>query len=136
MRRSPIGASSETAICWSRVSLDFLRSLDALAAPELRALKLKTQYGFDDLKIVHTRHGAGDRKSGFDERCATFDFTPLLGQQYVDGQREQGRLRAHKIVGWPKLEVVRALNPKPERPFDNNRATAVYAPHFDQRLSS
>ncbi|MGI9421017.1 MAG: hypothetical protein ACR2RA_24595 [Geminicoccaceae bacterium] len=117
-------------------NLDFFRSLDALVTPERHALNLRTDYGLDGLKIIHTRHGAGDREGGFDERCAAFDFTLLPGQKYVDGLRDHGFLGAHALVGWPKFEVVERLKPDPERLFDNDHPTVVYTPHFDQRVSS
>ncbi|MDH3660461.1 MAG: hypothetical protein OEU92_10610 [Alphaproteobacteria bacterium] len=117
-------------------NLDFFRSLDVLVTPERHALRLRRTFGLTDLKIVHTRHGAGDREGGFDERCAEFDFTLLPGQKYVDRLRDNGFLRRHALVGWPKFEVMRALKPKPERLFDNDKPTVVYAPHFDERVSS
>ena len=117
-------------------NLDFFHSLDALVTPERNALKLKSRFGLDDLKIVHTRHGAGDRRGGFDERCAAFDFTLLPGQKYVDGLREHGFLGAHAMVGWPKFEVMASLRPRRERLFDNDNPTVVYAPHFDESVSS
>jgi hypothetical protein len=116
-------------------NLDFFRSLDALVTPERHALRLR-KLGLTDLKIIHTRHGAGDREGGFDERCAEFDFTLLPGQKYVDRLSENGFLRRHAMVGWPKFEVMRALKPKPARLFDNDKPTVVYAPHFDQLVSS
>lgn len=117
-------------------NLDFFRSLDALVTPERNALNLRSRFGLEDLKIIHTRHGAGDREGGFDARCAEFDFTLLPGQKYVDGLREHGFLGAHAMVGWPKFEVMQALKPKAERFFDNDNPTVVYAPHFDERVSS
>lgn len=117
-------------------NLDFFRSLDALVTPERNALNLRSKFGLDDLKIIHTRHGAGDREGGFDERCAAFDFTLLPGQKYVDGLSTHGFLGTHAMVGWPKFEVMRALKPKRERLFDNDNPTVVYAPHFDERVSS
>lgn len=117
-------------------NLDFFRSLDVLVTPERHALQLRKRFGLTDLKIIHTRHGAGDRKGGFDARCAEFDFTLLPGQKYVDGLSEHGFLGRHAVVGWPKFEVMQKLKPEPERLFDNDNPTVVYAPHFDEHLSS
>jgi hypothetical protein len=121
-----------------RNNLDFLRSLDALVTPERHSMKLRTRYGLHDLKMIHTRHGAGDRRGGFDDRSGTFDFTLLPGQKYVDRLRELGYLRpgAYAMAGWPKFEVVRGLQRGRERFFDNENPTVVYNPHFDQRVSS
>ena len=49
-----------------RDNLDFFRSLDVLVVAEKTSLVLKSRYGLKRLKIIHTRHGAGDRAIGFD----------------------------------------------------------------------
>ena len=121
-----------------RNNLDFFRTLDALVAPERHCLKLRTKYGLTDLKLIHTRHGAGDREGGFDERLGAFDFTILPGQKYVDRLNELGYLRpgAYAVAGWPKFEVVRGLKRETKRFFDNDNPVVVYNPHFDQTVSS
>src|ERR1051325_1436317 len=53
-------------------NLDFFRSLDVLVVAEKTSLILKTRHGLKDLRIVHTRHGAGDRAIGFDKASAGF----------------------------------------------------------------
>jgi hypothetical protein len=117
-------------------NLDFFRSLDALVTPERYALNIRGDADLDNLKIIHMRHGAGDREGGFDSRCADFDFTLLPGQKYVDRLRDHGFLRDHAVIGWPKFEAIQRPKPTPERLFDNDRPTVVYAPHFDERVSS
>src|SRR3569623_2473795 len=62
-----------------RDNLDFFRSLDVLVVPEQTSLVLKTRYGLDKLKIVHTRHGAGDRAIGFNAASAAFDHVLASG---------------------------------------------------------
>lgn len=121
-----------------RNNLDFFRSLDALVTPERHSMKLRTQYGLTDLRMIHTRHGAGDREGGFDDRSGSFDFTLLPGQKYIDRLRELGYLRpgTYAATGWPKFEVVRSLKRECERFFDNANPTVVYNPHFDQSVSS
>jgi hypothetical protein len=121
-----------------RNNLDFFRSLDALVTPERHSMKLRTQYGLKDLRMIHTRHGAGDRAGGFDDRSGAFDFTLLPGQKYVDRLRELGYLRpgAYATAGWPKFEVVGGIRRARERFFDNGNPTVVYNPHFDQKVSS
>jgi hypothetical protein len=121
-----------------RNNLEFFRSLDALVTPERHSMKLRTRYGLQSLRMIHTRHGAGDREGGFDDRSGAFDFTLLPGQKYVDRLRELGYLRpgAYATAGWPKFEVVRNMNRKRERFFNNANPTVVYNPHFDQRVSS
>ncbi len=119
-------------------NLDFFRSLDALVAPERHCLLLRTRWGLNDVRMIHARHGAGDREGGFDDKSGSFDFTLLPGQKYIDRLKEIGYLRpgAYAAVGWPKFEVVRGLNPDKQRFFDNDNPVVVYNPHFDQKVSS
>jgi hypothetical protein len=119
-------------------NLDFFHSLDALVAPERHCMKLRTQYKLEGVRMIHARHGAGDRKGGFDDRSGAFDLTLLPGQKYVDRLQEIDALRpdSYAVVGWPKFEVVRGLNSEPVRFFDNDNPVVVYNPHFDQRVSS
>ena len=121
-----------------RHNLDFFRTLEALVAPERHCLRLRTKYGLTDLKLIHTRHGAGDREGSFDDRSGAFDLTLLPGQKYVDRLTALGYLPpdAYAVVGWPKFEVVRGLKPQPLRFFDNDNPVVVYNPHFDQTVSS
>ena len=121
-----------------RHNLDFFRNLDALVAPERHCFKLRTRYGIEGLKMIHTRHGAGDRKGGFDDRSGAFDLTLLPGQKYVDRLEEMGALEEGKyaVAGWPKFEVVRGLARPLPRLFDNDNPTVVYNPHFDQGVAS
>jgi hypothetical protein len=119
-------------------NLDFFRSLDALVAPERHCIILRNEWKLDDLILIHARHGAGDRKGGFDEKSGAFDLTLLPGQKYVDRLKEMNALRegAYAAVGWPKFEVIRGLQKERKRFFDNDNPVVVYNPHFDQRVSS
>jgi len=119
-------------------NLDFFRSLDALVAPERHCLLLRTKWGLSDLRLIHARHGAGDRKGGFDDKSGSFDLTLLPGRKYIDRLQEIDYLRpgAYAAVGWPKFEVVRGLNSEKKRFFDNDHPVVVYNPHFDQKVSS
>jgi CDP-glycerol glycerophosphotransferase (TagB/SpsB family) len=119
-------------------NLDFFRTLDALVAPERQCMKLRTHYGLEDLIMIHARHGAGDRKGGFDDRSGAFDLTLLPGQKYVDRLTKLGYLRdgAYAATGWPKFEVVRGLGRGNTRFFDNTNPVVVYNPHFDETVSS
>jgi hypothetical protein len=123
-------------VLWN--NLAFFRSLDALVAPERHCLKLRTKWDLDELRMIHARHGAGDRKGGFDEKSGAFDFTLLPGQKYIDRLKEINCLRpgSYAAVGWPKFEVVCGLSPERKRLFDNDNPVVVYNPHFDQQVSS
>ena len=121
-----------------RHNLDFFRSLDALVAPERHCFKLRSRYGLEDLSLIHARHGAGDRKGGFDSRSGVFDLTMLPGQKYVDRLSELGMLDPDRyvITGWPKFDVVRDLRCGAPQLFENDHPVVVYNPHFDHRVSS
>ena len=121
-----------------RNNLAFFKSLDVLIAPERQCMKLRTKYGLKALKLIHTRHGAGDREGGFDDRSGAFDLTLLPGQKYVDRLSELGYLAdgQYQVVGWPKFEVVAGLKREKQRFFDNDNPVVVYNPHFDQSVSS
>jgi len=121
-----------------RHNLDFFRGLHALVAPERHCMKLRTRFGLKDLVMIHTRHGAGDREGGFDDRSGAFDLTLLPGQKYVDRLIELGLLKEGKyaVVGWPKFEVIQGLKKQRPRIFTDNKPVVVYNPHFDQRVSS
>jgi len=119
-------------------NLDFFRSLDALVAPERHCRRLRTQYGLKDVKLIHTRHGAGACEGTKDEHVTLFDFVLLPGQKYVDRLNRFGYLTPgrYAVIGWPKFEMVRALGSGQRRFFDNNNPVVVYNPHFDQNVSS
>lgn len=121
-----------------RDNVDFFESLDALVAPERNCLNLKALPHLNGLKMIHTRHGAGDAAGAFDERCKAFDFVMLPGQKYADRLSSHGFLNAQQyaIVGYPKFEAVKALQNKKTNFFDNDNPVVVYNPHFDHRISS
>lgn len=117
-------------------NLDFFRSLDLLVVAEKTSLILKTRYGLDRLKIVHTRHGAGDRAIGFNPVSARFDHV------LVSGPKIRGRLVAEakvdpgaiSMVGYPKFDVVEPAETASQR--DDDRPIVVYNPHVSPHLSS
>ncbi len=117
---------------------DFFASLDVLVSPEKNCLKLKSMYKLDQLKFIHTRHGAGDAAGSFDERCRDFDFLLLSGEKIADRLKAEGRLRSsdYAVVGYPKFEVFDALRQPRRKLFSNDNPVVVYNPHFDKRISS
>lgn len=117
-------------------NLDRFRDLDALIVPEKTSLMLKTRFGLSSLKIVHTRHGAGDRAIGFDKASGQFDLVLLSGEKIRDRLAEAGLLKqgGHAITGYPKFDVA-AQSDRPPL-FDNGRPTVVYNPHPSPALSS
>lgn len=116
-----------------RDNLDFFRSLDILVVAEKTSLLLKTRYGLDDLKIIHTRHGAGDRAIGFDKASAGFDHILCSGPKIRDRLIGQANISPERIsiVGYPKFELAAPVLPKTD-----DRMTVLYNPHPSPHLSS
>lgn len=120
-----------------RDNLDFFRSFDAVVVSEKTSLLLKTRYGLDNLKLIHTRHGAGDRAIGFNTESAGFDLVLVAGPKIRDRLIAEAGLRPEQtaLVGYPKFDLCAANRfadsfPAPERP------TVIYNPHPSPKLSS
>lgn len=118
-----------------RRNLDRFRELDALVVPEKTSLLLKSLFGLKSLKLVHTRHGAGDRAIGFDKASGQFDLVLLSGEKIRDRLAQADLLKddGHAIVGYPKFD---ATPPAPRRLFPKDRPTILYNPHPSPALSS
>jgi hypothetical protein len=120
-----------------RDNLDFFRSLDALVVSEKTSLLLRTRYGLDGLKMIHTRHGAGDRAIGFDAGSARFDHVLVAGPKIRDRLIHESGVAADalSVVGYPKFDL---FPPVPSRlPFAHpDRPTVLYNPHVSPHLSS
>ncbi|MEG3155385.1 hypothetical protein [Sphingomonas sp. RB1R13] len=118
-------------------NVDFFRTLDVLVVAEKTSLALKRRFGLDRLKIVHTRHGAGDRAIGFDKASAGFDAVlvsgPKIGERLV---REAG-VSPDRLyqVGYPKFDLHR--DTRIELPLaKDGRPVVLYNPHPSPHLSS
>ena len=118
-------------------NLKFFRSLDMLVVAEKTSLILKTHFGLKDLKIVHTRHGAGDRAIGFDKASAGFDHVLVSGRKIRDRLVGEAGVDPGKIsvVGYPKFDLL------PSRAtthplLDDGRPVVLYNPHVSPHLSS
>ncbi|HEX2812635.1 MAG TPA: hypothetical protein VHO04_08125 [Sphingopyxis sp.] len=118
-----------------RRNLDRFRTLDALVVPEKTSLLLKSLFGLKSLKLVHTRHGAGDRAIGFDKASGKFDLVLLSGEKIRDRLAEADLLKenGHAIVGYPKFDLAPPSHP---RLFPKDRPTVLYNPHPSPALSS
>ena len=117
-------------------NLEFFRSLDLLVVAEKTSLLLKTRYKLDRLKIVHTRHGAGDRAIGFDPASALFDHVLVSGEKIRRRLIEDAGVDPDRIsvVGYPKFDLHGAARP-PAR-IDGSRPVVLYNPHVSPHLSS
>lgn len=120
-----------------RDNLEFFRSFDAVVVSEKTSLLLKTRYGLANLKLIHTRHGAGDRAIGFNRESAGFDLVLVSGPKIRDRLITDAGLRPEQIalVGYPKFDLCADNRfadtfPPPQRP------TVIYNPHPSPRLSS
>jgi hypothetical protein len=119
-----------------RDNLDFFRSLDVLVVAEKTSLILKSRYGLENLRIVHTRHGAGDRAVGFDRASAAFDFVLCSGRKVRDRLvRDAGVDPARvAVVGYPKFDAL--SDAPPPALADDDRPVVLYNPHVSPHLSS
>lgn len=120
-----------------RDNLDFFRSFDALVVSEKTSLLLKTRYGLDRLKIIHTRHGAGDRAIGFNRQSALFDLVLVPGDKIRQRLIREAGLAPDRIAicGYPKFDLCADNRfadsfPEPHRPV------VLYNPHPSPKLSS
>ena len=120
-----------------RDNLEFFRSLDALVVAEKTSAVLKTRYGLDNLRLIHTRHGAGDRAVGFNKASARFDFVLVSGPKIRDRLIAETGFPPENmaIVGYPKFDLIRnrSLPPKLQ---GNGQPTVLYNPHASPHLSS
>ncbi len=137
-----LAAATETMLPATKLlvygdNLDFFRSLDVLVVAEKTSLILKTRHGLRDLKIVHTRHGAGDRAIGFDSASASFDHVLVSGRKVRDRLVREtgvdpGRI---SVVGYPKFDL--APTRGTTHPLlDDGRPVVLYNPHVSPHLSS
>ena len=120
-----------------RDNLDFFASFDAVVVSEKTSLLLKTLYGLENVKLIHTRHGAGDRAIGFNRESAGFDLVLVSGSKIRDRLIAEAGLKPEQIalVGYPKFDLCADNRfadtfPAPERP------TVIYNPHPAPKLSS
>jgi CDP-glycerol glycerophosphotransferase (TagB/SpsB family) len=112
--------------------------LDVLVVAEKTSLILKTRYGLKTLKIIHTRHGAGDRAIGFDKASAGFDHVLVSGCKIRDRLVAEAGVdpSAISIVGYPKFDL-QSPGASPLHPLiDDGRPVALYNPHVSPHLSS
>jgi hypothetical protein len=118
-----------------RDNLDFFRSLDVLVVAEKTSLILKTRYGLDHLKIIHTRHGAGDRAIGFNRASGGFDHVLASGSKIRDRLIADAGLSPStvSVVGYPKFDLARTSR---SLFYANGRPTVLYNPHVSPHLSS
>lgn len=120
-----------------RDNLDFFRGFEALVVSEKTSLLLKTRYGLDRLRLIHTRHGAGDRAIGFNPESAQFDLVLVAGPKIARRLSDEAKVPADRIaiVGYVKFDL---YGDKPAvSPFaDPAKPVVLYNPHPSPKLSS
>ena len=116
---------------------DFFKTLDVLVTPEANSLKLKNHPDLSHLKIIHTRHGAGDRSVGYHQRNKNFDLVLCPGAKIRDRMKQDLEMRDEQlaVTGYPKFEVIDRLKP-PKDFFENAKPIVLYNPHFSRKESS
>mgnify|MGYP001585063927 CR=1 FL=1 len=112
----------------------YFSGFDAVVAPERTSLFLR-RIGLP-VRLIWTRHGAGDREIGFAQDVRQFDFVLMAGRKI-----EQRLLEAHLIQPGRYITGVYAKFDWAERAsheslFGNERPTVLYNPHFRSALSS
>ncbi|MBU3077601.1 hypothetical protein [Sphingomonas quercus] len=119
-----------------RDNLEFFRSLDILVVAEKTSLVLKSRYGLDRLKIVHTRHGAGDRAIGFNAASAGFDHILVSGAKIRDRLIRDAGADPDRIsiVGYPKFDMQDPI--ATHGLMNDGRPIVLYNPHVSPHLSS
>ena len=117
-------------------NLAFFRGLDVLVVAEKAALTLRRRPGLEGLRIVHTRHGAGDRAVGFDRASAAFDRVLVSGAKVRDRLAAEAGVDPARlaVVGYPKFDTVGHAPPR--RLFADDRPVVLYNPHGSPHLSS
>lgn len=120
-----------------RDNLEFFRGFDALVVSEKTSLLLKTRYKLDGLKIIHTRHGSGDRAIGFGRESAHFDLVLVSGPKVARRLENEAGVdpRRIRIVGYSKFDIC-AQNRRDLGFADPDRPLVLYNPHPSPKLSS
>jgi len=118
-------------------NLDIFSEFDALIVSEKTSTILRTHYHLDALKLIHTRHGAGDRAIGFDRASNRFDLVLVSGPKIRDRLMAEAGVPEERMVavGYPKFDLLGRTRPKSPFP-DDGRPTVLYNPHVSPHLSS
>ena len=84
-------------------------------------------------RIVHLKHGAGDREGSYSPKHKYFDLTLVNGPKHKAALIARGLRNESNclVVGNAKFELVR-----PTQTAVTANRTALYNPHFDKRLST
>ena len=86
-------------------------------------------------RMIHLKHGAGDREGGYNPKHAHFDLTLVNGPKDKQRLIERGLASDSDciVVGYGKFELVR---PTTERLFPEDKPLALYNPHFGKHVGT
>lgn len=104
-----------------------------IATTEISSAHLRKVPGFSS-RMIHLKHGAGDREGGYKLRHGAYDLTLVIGDKDKERMIERGLGTQEncKVTGYSKFELMA----EPRRFFSNDRPVVLYNPHFDKKLSS
>jgi hypothetical protein len=110
-----------------------IASFRYIATTEVSSAHLRKIPGFSS-RMIHLKHGAGDRAGGYKSRHDAYDLTLVIGEKDRERliERELATVENCKVTGYAKFELMAP----PQRFFDNDRPVVLYNPHFDRALSS
>lgn len=126
---------------WKQLTLyhnrEFFRGFDSVVTPEQTTLFLRGLLP-PHTRLIWTRHGAGDRDSGFSSRIRGFDFVLMSGAKIERRLLERELIRPGRYATgiYAKFDWLRARRRTAPPLFANGRPTVVYNPHFRSALSS
>ncbi|MCA3255971.1 MAG: hypothetical protein INF91_10180 [Alphaproteobacteria bacterium] len=113
-----------------------LADYDAIVVPERTSAALK-RMGVTRPRLIHFRHGAGDRAPASEARLNQFDLV------VVPGEKDRRRALGHAVTpdrlavgGYVKLDLMARAGAAPRPLFGNGRPTVLYNPHFDRGRGS
>jgi hypothetical protein len=110
----------------------------AIVSPERTSAWLR-RLGMADARLIHFRHGAGDRSPRSEKRLDAFDLIVLPGDKDVARAVHRHGIDRTKLrrCGYVKLDYLAQHGTgQAARLFGDDRPVVLYNPHFDPRLSS
>ena len=123
------------ALLWSLAGR--LSSAAAIVTPERTSAWLRILH-MTHARMVHFRHGAGDRAPASERRLKAFDLIVVPGEKDVRRAVERHHIDPARLRtgGYVKLDYLGHLRRGRRRLFRNKRPTILYNPHFDRTASS
>lgn len=114
-----------------------LNSFDAIVVPERTSAHIRSM-GVRRPKLIHFRHGAGDRAPKSEKRLSVFDLVVVPGAKDARRAIDKGYLPAERVAvaGYVKFGLIKKMRGRRRSLFRNDRPTVLYNPHFDTSLSS